>query len=86
MSAQTTPARNPTLSAEPTDADRYGWIRAAMERDAAEERVREAAPVMLAALRAIKLNMEDDVFVDPIKRKMYLSVVDAAIAKAEGRA
>ncbi len=52
----------------------------------AEERVRDAAPVMLSALRAIRVNMEADVFIDPIKREMYLAVADAAIAKAEGKA
>jgi hypothetical protein len=41
-----------------------------------------AAPDMLAALQSLERNMVNDRFVDPVKRKMYLAEIRAAIAKA----
>ena len=43
-----------------------------------------AAPHLLGALELLESNMDGDVFVDAIKREMYLSIIRAAITKAKG--
>ena len=45
---------------------------------------RERVENLLGALESIEDNMDGDVFVEPIKRAMYLGIIRAAIAKAKG--
>lgn len=87
------PATPPAIYEERSPAGHIICMFNAKRRSAEENlanaeffhRAASAHDYMLKAFRTLRLNMEDDIFVDPIKRQMYLSVIDGAIAKAEGK-
>jgi hypothetical protein len=46
--------------------------------------VYSAAPQMLEAFELLAKNMENDIFVEPVKRAMYMGIIKTAIAVAKG--
>ena len=66
----------PGISAKRRDRKELGLANA---------RLIAQAPTMYEALAEVEQNMKNDVFVDPVKRQMYLAAIRPVLAAADGR-